>query len=174
MDGPGSKAGQPGRRGEPGPRDSLMPDQLLPPAGPPARPVPVGLKLAQAARLVSRAFDDALAAAGGTLPVWLILIALNAGRPANQRELAEAVGIQEATLTHHLNAMEDAGLITRERDPANRRVHRVQLTDQGVALFRELRQVAGAFDRKLRNGIGAADLTALVAVLDQLAANARS
>jgi MarR family transcriptional regulator, transcriptional regulator for hemolysin len=191
MNAPSNGAGQPDRQAAPGREDvaghgdvagrgdapgrgDAVPDLMLPPAGPPARPVPVGLKLAQAARLVSRAFDDALAAAGGTLPVWLILIALNAGRPANQRELAEAVGIQEATLTHHLNAMEAAGLITRERDPANRRVHRVQLTDQGVAMFGRLRQAAGAFDRKLRNGIDAADLAALASVLDQLAANARS
>jgi MarR family transcriptional regulator, transcriptional regulator for hemolysin len=165
---------EPDRRDAAGQGDSRAADQMLPPAGPPARPVPVGLKLAQSARVVSRAFDDALAAAGGTLPIWLILIALTAGRPANQREIAEAVGIQEATLTHHLNAMEAAGLITRERDPANRRVHRVQLTDEGAALFGRLRQAAGAFDRKLRDGVAAADLAALAEVLDRLAANARS
>ena len=36
--------------------------------------IPIGLHLAQAARTVSRAFDDALADAGGTLPVWLVLL----------------------------------------------------------------------------------------------------
>ncbi len=148
-------------------------EAMLPPAGPPARPVPVGLKLAQVARVVGRAFDDALAAAGGTLPVWLILIALTTGRPANQRALAEAVGIQEATLTHHLNAMSAAGLITRERDPANRRVHKVRLTDEGTALFGRLRQAAGAFDSKLRGGIGDEDLARIGRLLDQLASNAR-
>jgi MarR family transcriptional regulator, transcriptional regulator for hemolysin len=156
-----------------GQRDQPIPPAgPVPPAGPPAGPIPVGLKLAQAARVVGRAFDDALAAAGGTLPLWLILIVLHAARPANQRELAEAVGIQEATLTHHLNAMEAAGLITRQRDPANRRVHKVQLTDEGVALFGRLRQAAGAFDRKLRGSIGDEDLAVLVGVLDQLAVNA--
>jgi MarR family transcriptional regulator, transcriptional regulator for hemolysin len=150
-----------------------MDAQPMPPAGPPARPVPVGLKLAQAARVISRAFDEALAGAGGTLPVWLILIALTAGRPSNQRELAEAVGIQEATLTHHLNAMAAAGLITRERDPANRRVHKVQLTDEGTAMFGRLRQAAGAFDHKLRGDIDDKDLAGLAGLLDQLAANAR-
>src|SRR5487761_1827099 len=84
---------------------------------------PIGLRLSQAARTVSRAFDEALDQAGGTLPVWLILLNLKVRRPANQRELAEAVGVREATLTHHLNAMATRGLVTRERDPDNRRIH---------------------------------------------------
>src|SRR6202012_1397277 len=93
-------------------------------------PVPMGLRLNQAARAVGRAFDEALAAAGGSLPVWLVLLNLKVRKPANQRELAEAVGIREATLTHHLNAMDAGGLVTRARDTANRRVQVVGLTAQ--------------------------------------------
>src|ERR1700684_3434937 len=98
-------------------------------------PVPIGLRLNQAARAVGRAFDEALAAAGGSLPVWLILLNLKIRRPANQRELAEAVGIREATLTHHLNAMDARGLVTRTRGAANRRVQTVALTEAGEAAF---------------------------------------
>ena len=98
-------------------------------------PLPIGLRLAQTARTVERAFDDALGEAGGTLPVWLILLNLKIRKPANQRELAEAVGVREATLTHHLNAMEARGLLTRTRDAANRRVHVVALTEAGEAAF---------------------------------------
>jgi MarR family transcriptional regulator for hemolysin len=85
------------------------------------RPVrqPLGLHLAQVAKVVSRAFDDALAEAGGSLPVWLVLISLKSHQAASQRQVAEAAGIQGATLTHHLNAMESAGLVTRRRDPAS-------------------------------------------------------
>src|ERR1700744_4377838 len=93
--------------------------------------VPAGLRLNQAARTVERAFDEALAAAGGTLPVWLILLNLKIRTPGNQRELAAAVGIRDATLTHHLNAMEADGLVTRTRDAANRRVSVVGLTEAG-------------------------------------------
>lgn len=67
--------------------------------------LPIGLGLTQTARAVERAFDAAVGEAGGTLPVWLILLNLKIRKPANQRELAEAVGVREATLTHHLNAM---------------------------------------------------------------------
>src|SRR5712671_4529277 len=124
--------------------------------GRPARE-PLGLHLTRVSRTISRAFDDALAEAGGSLPVWLVLISLKRGEPASQRELAEAVGIQEATLTHHLNTMESAGLVTRRRDPANRRLHLVEVTPAGDALFLRLRDAATAFDRRLRAGLSEAE-----------------
>src|SRR5882672_7272945 len=123
--------------------------------------LPIGLDLARTAKTCGRAFDDALAEAGGSQPVWLILISLKTGQHDNQRELAEAVGIQGATLTHHLNAMESDGLVTRRRDPANRRVHLVELTDAGDTLFHRLRTAAVAFDQRLRAGLSAEEVAEL-------------
>lgn len=137
---------------------------------PPSRP-PVGLELARAARLVSRAFDDALGDAGGSLPVWLVLLNLKVRPTGTQRQLAGAVGVREATLTHHLNSMEAAGLVTRRRDERNRRVHVVELTEAGEASFLRLRRAALAFDRRLRRGISAEQAAELQRVLGQLAAN---
>jgi MarR family transcriptional regulator for hemolysin len=133
--------------------------------------VPIGLRLSQVARTVSRAFDEALDGAGGTLPVWLILLNLRIHKPANQRKLAEKVGVREATLTHHLNAMDASGLVTRTRDAANRRVHVVELTDAGEAAFLRLQQAAIAFDARLRAGLADADLDHLSDLLGRLAAN---
>lgn len=144
---------------------------MPPPAGPPAS-TPIGLVLARAAKEVSRAFDAALAEAGGSQPVWLILISLKARPRASQRELAEAVGIREATLTHHLNAMDADGLVTRRRDPANRRVHLLEITEAGEAAFRRLRVAATAFDSRLRHGVSERDLAELARLLGQLRANA--
>src|ERR1700723_2767348 len=125
----------------------------------PAR-TPIGLHLARSARTVGRAFDQALAAAGGSLPVWLVLLNLKVRRPANQRQLAEAVGITGATLTHHLNAMHAQGLIARTRDDANRRVQVVTLTEAGEAAFLRLREAATTFDARLRAGLAEAALAA--------------
>jgi MarR family transcriptional regulator, transcriptional regulator for hemolysin len=139
---------------------------------PAPRTPPIGLRLSAAARVVTRAFDDALGEAGGSMPVWLVLLNLKMRRQvANQRELAAAVGIREATLTHHLNAMESDGLLTRRRDPGNRRVHVVELTEAGEAAFARLRDAALAFDRRLRHGLDAAELAAFEEVLNRLAAN---
>lgn len=132
---------------------------------------PLGLHLTRVSRIVSRAFDDVLAEAGGSLPVWLVLISLKSGQLASQRQLAEAVGIQGATLTHHLNAMESAGLVTRRRDPENRRLHVVELTPDGDALFFRLRDVAMAFDQQLRTGLSEHDVGQLEALLTRLRDN---
>ncbi|MCL2553721.1 MAG: MarR family winged helix-turn-helix transcriptional regulator [Actinomycetia bacterium] len=132
---------------------------------------PTGLQLGRTARVVSRAFDDALDQAGGSLPMWLILLNLKIGRPGNQRELAAAVGVRDATLTHHLNAMDARGLITRRRDEANRRVHVVELTEEGEAAFLRLRDAAVDFDRRLNAGLTEADRDALDSLLTRLAAN---
>ena len=151
-------------------RLTVMPDPSSVPV-PGGFPVPIGLRLNQAARAVGRAFDDALAEAGGSLPVWLILLNLKIRRPGTQRELADAVGIREATLTHHLNAMDADGLITRARDATNRRVHIVTLTEKGDELFLVLRAAAVAFDAKLRAGLAESDLATLETLLTRLSVN---
>jgi MarR family transcriptional regulator for hemolysin len=133
--------------------------------------VPIGLRLNQAARAVGRAFDKALAEAGGSLPVWLILLNLKVSRPGTQRDLAKAIGIREATLTHHLNAMDADGLITRTRDAANRRIQVVTLTEKGDQAFLALRAAAMAFDAKLRTGLADSDLATLTTLLTRLSAN---
>jgi MarR family transcriptional regulator for hemolysin len=138
---------------------------------PPPFPLPIGLRLTQVARAVERAFDEALGEAGGTLPVWLILLSLKIHKPANQKDLAKAVGVREATLTHHLNAMDARGLITRTRDAANRRVQVVALTEAGEAAFVRLRHAATAFDTRLRADLTEADLATLRSLLGHLAAN---
>jgi MarR family transcriptional regulator, transcriptional regulator for hemolysin len=133
---------------------------------------PVGLQLARTAKTVSRAFDDALAEGGGSLPLWLILVSLKGQPHGAQREIAEAVGVEGPTLTHHLNRMEKAGLVTRRRDPDNRRVHQVELTDTGEATFFALVDKVVAFDERLRHGLSDRDLAQLRRLLDRLAANA--
>ena len=120
---------------------------------------------------MSRAFDEALTAVGGSLPVWLVLMNVKTRQSANQRELAEAVGVREATLTHHLNAMETEGLLTRRRSEINRRIHVVELTAAGEATFVRLREGAVAFDRRLRRGLTTEEVASLDGLLARLEAN---
>jgi MarR family transcriptional regulator, transcriptional regulator for hemolysin len=135
---------------------------------------PIGLQLARTARVVSQAFDRALAEAGGSAATWQVLLLLRSGQWDNQSRLAEAMGITGATLTHHLNGLEDRGLVRRRREPENRRVQRVELTDEGIALFDRLRTVAMRHDRRLRSGLGPDDTRRLSELLDRLRATVES
>lgn len=124
------------------------------PGGNDPGPVPVAVALWQSVQRVMRSFDALLAEEGGSWQVWHILLALHQGTPATQRELARAVGIREATLTHHLQGMEDRGLVVRTREESNRRVQRIVVTETGEALYRRLKSAAIRFDRTLRDAIG--------------------
>ncbi len=136
----------------------------------PDRP-PIGLVLARTAKAVTRAFDARLVEAGGSLPIWLVLLSLRTRRLGTQRELAEAIGIQGASLSHHLNPMENDGLPTRRRDPANRRVHVGELTPSGEAMFDRLRAAAVTHDERLQTGLTGADVERLAELLDRMRSN---
>jgi MarR family transcriptional regulator for hemolysin len=140
-------------------------------AGGPPGAQPIGRAITTAAKLLSRAFGDELGAAGGSQPVWLILLALKQRRWRTQQDLAAEVGIEGPTLTHHLDGLERSGLIQRTRDPGDRRAMRVELTPAGDELFRRLRSAAMAFDRRLRAGVDDEELATFRRVLAQLREN---
>jgi MarR family transcriptional regulator for hemolysin len=139
-------------------------------SGPP-REEPIGLFVARVAKSLGQAFDDALAEAGGSRPTWLILLALKTRDWPSQRDIAEAVGITGATLTHHLDGLERDGLIERRRDPANRRQQVVELTAAGEQAFQRLRGAAQGFDARLRAGLGDEEVARLRATLARLHEN---
>lgn len=130
--------------------------------------MPIGLRLATVARDVGRAFDEALTSAGGSRPIWMVLLALKSGAAASQQQIADHVGIRGATLTHHLSGMEQRGLVVRAREAADRRTQVVRLTADGEAMFVTLAGAAQDFDRRLRKGLGRDDLAQLDALLSRL------
>ena len=134
--------------------------------------MPIGLLVNATAKLLNSEFDAALAAVGGSRPTWLVLLSLKADAHRTQGELAEAVGIRQPTLSHHLDGLEHQGLVRRERAADNRRVQRVTVTEAGEALFLRLRRAAGAFDGRLRAGLDDAEVAQLRRLLTQLAENA--
>ena len=136
----------------------------------PPQTLPIGLHLARTHRVIAQAFDRALAEAGGSAAAWQVLLLVRSGQSGQQSEMAAAMGITSATLTHHLNGLERQGRVRRRRDDSNRRVQRTELTDEGAALFDRLREVAMRHDRRLRSGLTDDELTALAGMLDRLRA----
>ena len=135
---------------------------------------PIGRAIASSAKVLSRAFERELAEAGGSQPVWLILLALKQQDWRTQQDLAAAVGIEGPTLTHHLDGLDKAGLIERVRDPSDRRAVRVDLTDAGDELFKRLAKAAIGFDQRLRAGLSDRELDEFRGVLARLRDNVAS
>lgn len=132
--------------------------------------MPIGLHLARSARVVSQAFDRAMAEAGGSASTWQVLLLVRSQNWGTQSQMAEQMGITGATLTHHLNSLEERGLVRRWREASNRRVQRVELTDAGVELFDRLREVALRHDQRLRSALDPRETAQLAQLLDRLEA----
>jgi MarR family transcriptional regulator for hemolysin len=134
---------------------------------------PIGLQLANTSKAVGRAFNDRLAEAGGSVPVWLIISSLKSNERRTQLDLAHAVGIEGPTLTRHLDGLEENGIVRRVRDGSDRRAVRVELTAEGERLFQTLRQAVIAFNRDLTAGLTEAELERVRKTLARLEQNIR-
>jgi MarR family transcriptional regulator for hemolysin len=132
---------------------------------------PLGLLLATTSKTVGRAFNSALAESGGSIPIWLILNALKTEPRRTQLDLARAVGIEGPTLTRHLDGIEQAGLVERQRGTPDRRTIQVELTRAGHALHARLLKAVISFNQKLRAGFSDQDAEALRRMLNQLQEN---
>lgn len=88
----------------------------------------------------------------------LIHIARRPGR--RQHELAEALGIEAASLVRALDQLCAAGLVTRAPDGDDRRVKRLALTPAGRALSERLSADLDALRRAVFAGLDPADLPA--------------
>ncbi len=91
---------------------------------------PVGRLLSVAARRVERAWDAHLTTWDlnhASLPVLVHLTV----RDLSQRELADACGVTEQTMSRVVARLERAGYVSRARDADDRRRHVIALTDDG-------------------------------------------
>lgn len=134
---------------------------------------PIGMQLAFTSKAVSRAFNERLRAAGGSVPTWLILSSIKGDAWRTQLDLARAVGIEGPTLTRHLDGLEEDGLVRRVRDAADRRAVKVELTGEGEQLFSRLRQAVIAFNRDLTDGVTDAEIERARETLSRLEANVK-
>jgi len=86
-----------------------------------------------------------LAAAGGQPghpkvqhpKTWPLLGRLEAAGSMRVADLAEFAGLDASTVSRHVKALEDDGLVARDTDPDDRRAASVRITDQGRAFVQE-------------------------------------
>ncbi len=61
-------------------------------------------------------------------------------------------------MTRHLDGLEQAGLVARRRDPADRRAVQVELTPAGEELHARLLESVIAFTRRLTSGLSETEI----------------
>lgn len=103
---------------------------------------PLGFLISDLARLMRRRFDERARAIGVTRPQWRTLTLLSRHEGINQGGLAEMLEVEPITLCRMIDRLEEAGLVERRRDPADRRVWRIFLTDAAKPVLQQLRAMA--------------------------------
>jgi DNA-binding MarR family transcriptional regulator len=96
----------------------------------------------QVAKYGYRHLKNVLAAEDLLLPQFGMLVALDDFGPISQQRLAESLDLDKSHLVGKIDKLADRGLLARERDPADRRRHRIVLTAEGKALVDRIRPIA--------------------------------
>lgn len=97
--------------------------------------------LARAAFTLGAQLADALARELGTTPRTYAVLAGALDADLTQKALADAVGLDKTTMVVALDELQQAGLITREPSPTDRRVRLVRPTPAGRDLVARARPV---------------------------------
>ncbi|WP_024799612.1 MarR family winged helix-turn-helix transcriptional regulator [Nocardia sp. BMG51109] len=83
--------------------------------------------------------DELLADLPGGPRGYQVLMASQQAGPRSQLALAQYLGLDRTVMTYLLDDLESAGLVARRPDPADRRVRRVELTEEGLAVLADAR-----------------------------------
>ncbi|MGD9809991.1 MAG: MarR family winged helix-turn-helix transcriptional regulator [Sphingobium sp.] len=92
-------------------------------------------------RLFRKRFADAARCVGGTGAQWRALIVLRRMPGISQGTLAERLDVEPITACRMVDRLEQAGLVERRRDPADRRAWRLFLTDAADPVVDELEDI---------------------------------
>lgn len=92
---------------------------------------------------------------------YVVLSALARGAVHTQAALAQATGRDKTRLIVNLDRLEDAGLLTRDVDPADRRNRIVTLTARGRQVREEVHRAITVMERDLLEPLGATDRSRL-------------
>lgn len=125
--------------------------------------------LRQAARHVTRFYDEALAPSGLGLNQYSILSKLNRFGPEAIQDLARRLVMDRSTLGHLLRPLEAKGWIAVEASKTDGRQRVVSLTASGVALLKEAKPLWLKAQKRFELGFGAKKAASLRMTLKQVA-----
>jgi DNA-binding MarR family transcriptional regulator len=93
--------------------------------------------LKHASALVERAIEPELARLGINSREFAVLTLVDAEGPASQQRLAGRIGVDRTTMVALIDALEEKLLISRRRDPNDRRAYVLEATPAGNKTLRD-------------------------------------
>jgi DNA-binding MarR family transcriptional regulator len=130
--------------------------------------------LKRAELAVRGCMDGAFAEVALTPSQYFILFLIKTGSASSSAELARAMGMLPQSMTELIAPLEKDGAITRQPDPTNNRILRIELTAAGERLFMKATQVAIRMERELLEGFDERELARLNHMFEALIATAEA
>lgn len=135
---------------------------------PPSLSVWTGYLLGRAARLCRDYFEALTEPLGIHGRHFSVLAVLGEEKPLAQVEISERLGIDRNTMVLLLDDLEARGLVTRRRDPRDRRAHLVSLTDAGRDVLAQSTALARRTNDEVFEPLSAEERAQLHALLSRL------
>ncbi|GAA3890835.1 MarR family winged helix-turn-helix transcriptional regulator [Sphingomonas limnosediminicola] len=129
-------------------------------------------EIGETAHALRKAFDRKAVGLGVTRAQWKVLFRLERQPGLRQIELADLLDIEPITLTRILDRLEEAGLVERSSDPADRRAWRLHVTAQAQPLIEKLKAVGADLAADAFSGIDPKDIETARQVLARIRENA--
>ncbi|MGI5417150.1 MarR family winged helix-turn-helix transcriptional regulator [Actinomadura luteofluorescens] len=134
-------------------------------------PVQVGVAflLAQLGAHGAGRFAERIAELDLTPPQAGLLRMLAAAPGRSQRELADQLGMPPSRFVPFADELEQRGLIERRRNPEDRRLYALYLTDRGFVLLARLAEASAAHEREMCQALSPDERLEMKALLERVA-----
>ena len=131
----------------------------------------LGFLISDVSRLMRRRFDERARLIGVTRAQWRTLTTLSRNEGINQGGLADLLEVEPITLCRMIDRLEEAGLVERRRDPADRRAWLIFLTTKAHPLLAQLRGLADGMIEDALQGLDDERRAALMEMLGVIRTN---
>lgn len=129
----------------------------------------VTMLLGQLGNIVVRGLKERLQPYGLHPRHYAILQELERTPGVSQQAVSDLLLVHRSAMVALLDELEKRALVTRSRNPVNRREHVLHLTEEGSSLLHELVPVTRAFEAEFLEGLTKAEQRSLVSILRELA-----
>ncbi|MFM4823663.1 MarR family winged helix-turn-helix transcriptional regulator [Aeromonas bivalvium] len=107
-------------------------------------------QLVHAAEMVRETFEQFYQARYQlTVPQWRLMMVLGPNYPISQKELVEASGMDKVRISREIHRLSEKGILQAQSSEQDKRVSLVSLTEQGEALFAQLKSEASSWQHTL-------------------------
>jgi DNA-binding MarR family transcriptional regulator len=128
-------------------------------------------KIGDVSRLARRSFDARARQIGVTRQQWQVLVTLRRHEGVNQGGLAELLDVEPISVCRMVDRLQEADLVERRPDPADRRSWRLFLTAKAQDLLAQLRPMAEGMEAQALEGISSEQHRELCRLLDAIRSN---